>query len=120
MNMFGYNCNGVEMAGDTYSFNTTLCWVLIFGSNIIYLGTTEVGTTYTTNEPHSSTNTFETTMHTTTAEMSTSIKHTESGFTTQSQSEATTGPVTESSLTDAPGDKPEAASLTGTSFYHNV
>ena len=26
-NIFGYKCNGVEMAGDTYSLNTTLCWV---------------------------------------------------------------------------------------------
>ena len=24
---FGYNGNGVEMAGDTYLLNTTLCWV---------------------------------------------------------------------------------------------
>ena len=23
----GFNCNSVEMAGDTYSLNTTLCWV---------------------------------------------------------------------------------------------
>ena len=28
MNTFCYNCNGVEMVGDTYSLNTTLCWVL--------------------------------------------------------------------------------------------
>ena len=27
INIFGYKCNGVEMAGDTYSLNTTLCWV---------------------------------------------------------------------------------------------
>ena len=27
MNIFGYKCNGVEMAGDTYSLNMTLCWV---------------------------------------------------------------------------------------------
>ena len=28
MNMFGYNCNDVEMAGHTYSLNTTLYWDL--------------------------------------------------------------------------------------------
>ena len=28
MNIFGYNCNSVEMAGNTYSMNTTLCWVM--------------------------------------------------------------------------------------------
>ena len=27
INIFGYNCNDVEMAGDTYLLNTTLCWV---------------------------------------------------------------------------------------------
>ena len=27
MNTFGYNCNGVEMAGDTHWLKTTLCWV---------------------------------------------------------------------------------------------
>ena len=27
MNSFCQNCNGVEMAGDTYSLKTTLCWV---------------------------------------------------------------------------------------------
>ena len=26
-NIFGYNKNGVEMAGDTYLLNTTLSWV---------------------------------------------------------------------------------------------
>ena len=26
-NIFGYSCNGVEMAGDMYSLNTTLCCV---------------------------------------------------------------------------------------------
>ena len=27
VNIFGYKCNGVGMVGDTYSLNTTLCWV---------------------------------------------------------------------------------------------
>ena len=27
INIFGYKLYGVEMAGDTYSLNTTLCWV---------------------------------------------------------------------------------------------
>ena len=26
MNIFGYKCNCVEIAGDTYSLNMTLCW----------------------------------------------------------------------------------------------
>ena len=29
MNIFGYNCNGVKMEGDTYQLNTTLCWVIM-------------------------------------------------------------------------------------------
>ena len=29
MNIFGYNYNGVEMVGDRYSLNTTLCWVYL-------------------------------------------------------------------------------------------
>ena len=27
MNFLGFNCNGVEIAGDTYSLKTTLCWI---------------------------------------------------------------------------------------------
>ena len=30
MNIFGYSTNGVEMGGDMYTLNTTLCWVLVF------------------------------------------------------------------------------------------
>ena len=28
VNIFGYKCNCVEIAGDTYLLNTTLFWVL--------------------------------------------------------------------------------------------
>ena len=28
INIFCYKCNWVEMAGDTYPLNTTLCWVI--------------------------------------------------------------------------------------------
>ena len=28
MNIFGYNCNTIEMANDAYSVNMTLCWVI--------------------------------------------------------------------------------------------
>ena len=36
MNIFVYNYNGIEMAGDMYSLNTTLCWVLnLFKSGIL-------------------------------------------------------------------------------------
>ena len=33
INIFGYDCNGIKMAGGTYSLNTTLCFGFLYGTN---------------------------------------------------------------------------------------